>query len=69
MTGKEIKERIDNLNSEIVNLTNPGIFSLNIEVMKKLQEINHLQEECSHEFENGFCKYCYKREDIVNGSN
>ena len=30
MTGKEIKERIDNLNSEIVNLTNPGIFSLNI---------------------------------------
>lgn len=62
MTNEEIKIKIDKNNQQIENLMNPNIFTLNNAVAALLKENDALQAQCQHEFEDGYCKYCYKEE-------
>lgn len=62
MLGLEIKKRIDENNKIIESLISPNIFSLNNTIADLLSENKQLQSECKHEFEDGFCIYCYKEE-------
>ena len=63
MTNLEIKEKIDANNKLIENLLNPSEFTLNNAVKDLLKENDELQKQCKHNFVDGFCEYCYKRED------
>lgn len=62
MQGLEIKKRIDENNKIIESLMTPNIFSLNNTIADILSENRELQNKCDHEFEEGFCIYCYKEE-------
>ena len=64
MQGLEIKKRIDENNKIIESLMTPNIFSLNNTVSDLLTENRELQRHCTHTFENGYCIYCYKEEEI-----
>lgn len=63
MNNQQIKEKIDWNNRQIESLLNPNIFTLNNAVSELLKENDKLQELCTHEFEDGYCKYCYKGEE------
>jgi len=62
MTGIEIKQQIDANNSEIERLVTPNSFILNNAVANLIQKNQILQNACPHEYEFGFCKYCYLQE-------
>ena len=62
MHNIEIKERIDSNNKLIEDLMKPNTFVLNNTVRQLLQENADLQKKCNHEFEGGYCLYCYKEE-------
>lgn len=62
MLGKDIKMQIDYNNQMIESLLSPNKFTLNNTVAKLLKENEELQNQCQHEFEDGYCKYCYKEE-------
>ena len=57
-SGKEIFNLISHKKEEIERLINPGLFILNKRIAEIYEEIDKLQAECRHEFENGVCKYC-----------
>ena len=61
--GLEIKERIDFNNKLIEEAISPNIFTLNNTVTKLLKENEELQNQCSHEYEEGYCIYCYKEKE------
>lgn len=62
MSNLEIKQQIDKNNQAIEDLITPGTFVLN-EQIKELLEINDaLRRECTHEFKDGVCIYCYAKE-------
>lgn len=63
MTNLEIKERIDLNNRLIENFLSPNKFTLNTQVAKLLAENVELQKQCTHNFVDGFCEYCYKMEE------
>ena len=58
-----IKELIDRNNALIEKIMTPNVFTLNNTVADLLQENAKLQKKCTHEFENGYCVYCYKEEE------
>lgn len=60
MTSKEIKEKIDFNNKLIRDMFNPNQFTLNNTVRELLEENAKLQEKCKHEYDHGYCIYCYK---------
>lgn len=60
--SQEIRKQIDEIYQEIENLLNPSSFVLKPEVAILNDEIEKLQKQCSHEFENGQCIYCDKEE-------
>lgn len=62
MKGFEIKQKIDANNRLIEQMLNPSQFVLNNTVKDLLKENDALQEQCEHEFVDGFCIYCYKEE-------
>lgn len=62
MTNLEIKEKIDLNNSIIEKLLNPNQFTLNNTVKDLLKENDELQKQCTHNFVNGYCEYCYMEE-------
>lgn len=62
MTNCEIKEQIDKNNRLIESFLNPNIFTLNNSVRELLEENSLLQAQCSHNFVDGFCEYCYLQE-------
>lgn len=62
MTNQEIGEIIRENNERIEELMNPNQFVLNNTVAELLEENRALQEQCTHEFEDGFCIYCLKSE-------
>lgn len=64
MTGKQIRELIEQKNAEIRELLTPNFFTLNNFVAIKRKEIEELQNQCPHHFIDGFCEYCQKKEDI-----
>ena len=63
MTDIERKERIDQLNSQIKEMLSPSIFTLNNTILELQREIYDLQNSCNHKFHNGFCEYCYKKQE------
>jgi hypothetical protein len=61
--GIEIKEQIDHNNRIIEAVLSPNKFTLNNIIATLLQENAKLQQQCEHDFEEGFCIYCYKSEE------
>jgi len=59
----EIKQRIDENNKIIEVLLTPNQFTLNNTVAKLLKENQQLQNECKHDFQDGYCIYCYKEKE------
>lgn len=59
MSPEQIKEKIDNNNDKIESLLTKEMFVLNEDIKRLIAENLTLQTMCSHEFENGICKYCY----------
>ncbi len=62
MTGEEIRDKILFNKQRIEQLFDPGIFVLQEEVAKLVEENEHLQSICNHKFENGVCIYCGKED-------
>lgn len=62
MKQLEIKEKIDCNNRIIQEILSLNQFTLNNTIANLLAENLKLQEECNHEFEDGYCVYCYKEE-------
>lgn len=44
----------------IENLLTPNKFTLNNTVAQLLKENEELQKQCEHNFQDGYCIYCYK---------
>lgn len=63
MGNLTIKEQIDRNNALIEKIMTPNVFTLNNTVADLLQENAELQKKCTHEFEDGYCIYCYKEEE------
>lgn len=59
----EIKQQIDEYNRQIEGLLSPNQFTLNNMIVELSKEIDKLQSKCTHEFEEGFCIWCYKQEN------
>lgn len=62
MTNLEIKEKIDANNKLIETILNPTAFTLNNTVKELLKENDNLQAQCTHNFVDGYCEYCYMEE-------
>jgi hypothetical protein len=62
MTNLERKEKIDLNNKMIENLLTPSQFTLNNTIRELLEENAKLQKECTHNFVDGYCEYCYLEE-------
>jgi hypothetical protein len=62
MTNLEIKQKIDANNKLIETLLNPSMFTLNNTVKDLLKENDDLQAQCTHNFVDGYCEYCYVEE-------
>ena len=58
--SKEIKKRIDTLNQEVEQLMDPTTFVLNPRIGEISHEITELQNQCTHNFVNGICEFCYR---------
>lgn len=63
MTNEERKEKINELNSMIQSVLMPNVFTLNNTVLKIQKEIDQLQSECSHEYDEGYCNFCNKEKE------
>ena len=63
MERSEIKERIDELLDEVKAAISVNTFVLNTDVEEKMKEIKELQDSCVHQFVDGCCTFCYKKED------
>lgn len=61
--GLDIKRQIDLNNKLIEEMLKPNQFTLNNTVASLLLENDSLQQQCPHEFEDGYCIYCYKMEE------
>lgn len=62
MTNLEIKTQIDRNNTIIKGLLDPSNFVLNNTIKSLLEENDYLQKQCTHNFVDGYCEYCYKEE-------
>lgn len=60
MNGLEIRKAIDENNKIIQNLFTPNSFTLNNTIAQLLEENKKLQEQCEHEFQDGYCIFCDK---------
>lgn len=58
-----IKKQIDLNNELIEQALSPNLWTLNNTVANLLKENERLQKECTHQFEKGFCIFCYKSEE------
>ena len=63
MSNEEIKFEIDRNNEQIHALLNPANFTLNTVINQLLSRNKELMSQCTHEFVDGICKYCYKGEE------
>ena len=60
--SKELKNKIENLFKEREKEFTSCIFTLNKRLIEIDKEIAKLQEQCTHNFMNGECEFCYKEE-------
>ena len=63
MEQYEIKQRVDELMAEVKAAIAVNTFVLNPDIEEKMKEIKELQSTCTHEFDNGYCLYCYKADE------
>ena len=59
----EINKLIDEYNKLIETYLQPNQFILNNQILEISQKIKDLQEMCTHQFEDGYCIFCYKEEN------
>lgn len=63
--GLQIKALIDEKNKKIKETSSLDFFTLNGEVQKIIAEVQILQNQCPHKYdENNYCIYCYKMGDF-----
>ena len=63
--GLQIKALIDEKNKKIKETSSLDFFTLNSEVQKIIAEVQILQNQCPHKYdENNYCIYCYKVGDF-----
>lgn len=62
MTNEEIKAEIEANDKKIENLINTDIFVLNSEICSLLKRNEQLRQICTHDFQDGRCKFCGKIE-------
>lgn len=62
LLGKDIKMQIDYNNQLIESFLSPNKFVLNNTIAKLLKDNEELQKQCEHNFQDGYCIYCYKEE-------
>lgn len=62
MTQTYIAEQIKYWNKVIEDSFDPTTFVLNKKVSEAFREIEKLQNQCNHNFDNGFCIVCNKSE-------
>lgn len=62
MTNLQIKNEIQKLYQRNTEILKQGYFVLNEEIQENLDEIQILQSQCSHSYNNGKCIYCGKGE-------
>ena len=62
MTNQEIFSLVTEKKEKIKKLTDFTTFVLNKEVIELQNEIENLQAQCMHDYQNGLCKYCGKEE-------
>lgn len=60
MTNLEIHKKIDDLNATIIKILQPNEFTLSNLIVELTSEVRALQSQCTHEFVEGYCVYCYK---------
>lgn len=59
MTDAEIKRRIELLEKAIKEASQPGVFTLNKEIVSCREKILELRKECSHSIiEDEICQIC-----------
>lgn len=63
MTNLEIHEKIKFNNELIGKMLSPGQFVLNNSVAELLKQNSELQNQCTHNFVNGYCEFCFKEEE------
>ena len=56
--SKEIRKKINDLYSELEDITIPETFVLNPKILLVTKKIEALQAQCHHEFVGGQCKFC-----------
>lgn len=64
MNNLEIKEQIDRNNKIIESIFMPNQFVLNNSIRELLKENEELQKKCTHQFEDGYCIFCYKEQNL-----
>lgn len=64
MNNLEIKEQIDRNNKIIESIFVPNQFVLNNSIRELLKENEELQKKCTHQFEDGYCIFCYKEQNL-----
>lgn len=62
MRGFDVKRKIDANNALIEKLMTPNQYTLNNTIRDLLKENEEYQNQCPHEYEEGYCIYCYKEE-------
>lgn len=62
MSNQEIHEKIEANNDIIQSIMTPNVYTLNNTVAALIKENRELQKQCTHEFIDGYCHYCYLEE-------
>lgn len=60
MNNIEIRQEIDRLTAMLEEIISPSKFTLNNLVVEISTQIESIQSQCQHEFQDGFCIYCDK---------
>lgn len=63
MNNQEIRKKIDENNQKLAKVFTPNSFILNNLADDIIKENERLQQQCQHEFRDGFCIYCDITED------
>ena len=62
LTGEQIKTLIEANNQKIEEIMKPNQFVLNNMIKELLEDNARLQKQCPHDFEEGYCNFCFMRE-------
>ena len=64
MSGEEIRKQVSFYEKQLEEKYNVNFFTFQKEAAEIIEKIEQLQLQCSHEFENGICKYCNFQENF-----